>query len=58
LSVDDGMGLCMAAAGAGAAGQQQQQALLMPPGLLEGIVWSVDQDPRCGCCCSALLGPA
>jgi hypothetical protein len=47
LSVE-GMGLWLtsaAAAGASEFGQQQPQ--LMPPGLLEGVVWSVDQDPRC-----------
>jgi hypothetical protein len=51
LSVD-GMGLCGASAADGASDngqqqQQQQQPPLMPPGLLEGVVWSVDQDPRC-----------
>ncbi|KAF6261672.1 hypothetical protein COO60DRAFT_1699723 [Scenedesmus sp. NREL 46B-D3] len=58
-----GLGLCSvsaAAAEAGGAGRlQQQQPLLMPPGLLEGVVWSVDEDPRCDAALwlPALRGP-
>jgi hypothetical protein len=50
LSVE-GMGLWWTSAAAAGAGEfgQQQQPQLMPPGLLEGVVWSVDQDPRCVC---------
>jgi hypothetical protein len=49
LSVQD-TGLCgeSAVTWTNEFGQQQvqQQQQLMPPGLLEGVVWSVDQDPR------------